>query len=103
MALEHCCQPHSWHWIRQDLWNQIFHGRWRQLCCVGDWSIPARAVSQGAVASGPGYTYCSGDVRTTVDYILMDVGAASMMASCSTHPMADLNTSDHLPLTVCLS
>ena len=61
------------------------------------------AVSQGALASGPGYTFCSGDVRTTVDYILMDVGAASMMASCSTHPMNDLNTSDHLPLTVCLS
>ena len=61
------------------------------------------AVSQGALASGPGYTFCSGDVRTKVDYILMDVGAASMMASCSTHPMDDLNTSDHLPLTACLS
>ena len=58
------------------------------------------AVSQGAMASGPRYTFCSGDVRTTVDYILMDVEAASMMVSCHTHPMEDLNTSDHLPLMV---
>lgn len=49
------------------------------------------------------YTYCCGDVKTTVDYILMDVEAASMMTSCHTHPMEDLNTSDHLPLTVSLS
>ena len=27
------------------------------------------AVSQGALASGPGYTYCSGDVGTTVDWM----------------------------------
>ena len=61
------------------------------------------AVSQGILASGPGYTYCSGNVKTTVDYILMDIKAASMMTSCLTHPMEDLNTSDHLPLTVSLS
>ena len=61
------------------------------------------AVSQGILASGPGYTYCSGNVKTTVDYILMDIKAASMMTSCCTHPMEDLNTSDHLPLTVSLS
>ena len=59
-------------------------------------------VSQGALASEPFYTYCSGDVSTTVDYILMDVGAASLMDSCCTHAMDDLNTSDHLPLTVYL-
>ena len=59
-------------------------------------------VSQGALASGPVYTYCSGDVSTTVDYILMDVGAASLIDSCCTHPMDDLNTLDHLPLTVSL-
>lgn len=29
------------------------------------------AVSMGALASGPSYTYCSGEARTTVDYILM--------------------------------
>ncbi len=61
------------------------------------------AVSQGALASGPGYTFYSGDTRTTVDYILMDVDAASMMVSCCTHRMDDLNTSDHLPLSVSLS
>ncbi len=39
---------------------------------------------------------------TTVDYMLMDVEAVSLMSSCRTHPMVDLNTSDHLPLTVSL-
>ena len=61
------------------------------------------AVSMGALASGPSYTYCSGVVTTTVDYILMDVGSASMLDSCCTHPSEDLNTSDHLPLSVSLS
>ena len=61
------------------------------------------AVSQGALASGPVYTYCSGEARATVDYILMDVSAASMMDCCRIHPMDDLNTTDHLPLTVSLS
>ena len=60
-------------------------------------------VSEGVLSSGLGYTYRSGDVRTTVDYILMDIKAASMVSSCHTHPMEDLNTSDHLPLTVSLS
>ena len=46
-------------------------------------------VSQGALASGPVYTYSSGEVRTTMDYILLDVNAASMMNSCRTHPMDD--------------
>ena len=49
---------------------------------------------------GPGYTYSSGDVRTIVDYVLMDVEAVSLMSSC--HPMEDLNMSDHLPITACL-
>ena len=33
----------------------------------------------------------------------MDVGSASMLDSCCTRPPEDLNTSDHLPLTACLS
>ena len=33
----------------------------------------------------------------------MDVGSASMLDSCCTHPSEDLNTSDHIPLTVSLS
>ena len=60
------------------------------------------AVSQGILASGPAYTYCSGEVRTTVDYILMDVEATSMITSCRPHDMTDLNTSDHLPVTASL-
>ena len=58
------------------------------------------AVSLGCMASGPEYTYCTGDVRTLVDYILMDVEATSTLSLCLTHTMVDLNTSDHLPLTV---
>ena len=61
------------------------------------------AVSEGVLSSGVRFTYCSGDVGTTVDYILMDIEAASMVSSCYTHPMEGLNTSDHLPLTVSLS
>ena len=38
-----------------------------------------------------------------MDYIVMDVRAVSMIDSCRTHPMDDLNTLDHLPLTVSLS
>ena len=53
-------------------------------------------------ASGPGYTYQSREVHTTVDYVLMDVEAASMM-SCRTHCMDDLNTLDHLPPTARLA
>ena len=60
------------------------------------------AVLQGILASGPAYTYCSGEVRTTVDYILMDVEATSMITSCRTHDMTDLNTLDHLPVTASL-
>ena len=59
------------------------------------------AVCQGEMASGPDYTFCNGDVHTIVDNILMDVEAASM-TSCFTHFMEDLNTSDHLPLTVAM-
>ena len=36
------------------------------------------AVSLGCLASGSGYTYVSGTVRTVVDYILMDVDVISM-------------------------
>ena len=32
----------------------------------------------------------------------MDVAATSMLVSCHTHPMDNLNTSDHLPITVSL-
>ena len=47
------------------------------------------AVSLGGMASGPEHTYCSSEleVRTIVDYILMDVEATSMVSSCCTHTM----------------
>ena len=51
-------------------------------------------------AKGPDYTFWRGDTHTTVDYVLMDVGAASIMSSCIVHEVACLNTSDHLPLSV---
>ena len=55
-------------------------------------------VSLGSVAFSPRYTYISGDKRTTVDYILADEEATSMLSCCQTCSMEDLNTSDHLPL-----
>lgn len=54
------------------------------------------AVSLGSTASGMTHTYFSGEVRTTVDYVIMDI---VLMTSCSTLPEDDLNTSDHLPLS----
>ena len=51
-------------------------------------------------AEGPDYTFWRGDTHTTVDYVLMDVDAASIMSSCMIHEVACLNTSDHLPLSV---
>ena len=59
------------------------------------------AVFLGSLASGPGYTYSSGDVQT-MDYVLMDVEAVSLLSSCHTQPMDDLNMSAHLPITTCL-
>ena len=51
------------------------------------------AVSAGSLSSGPSFTYLSGDVQTTVDYILADVEATSLMSDCRILPMDDLNTS----------
>ena len=58
------------------------------------------AVSAGSLSSGPSFTYLRGDVRTTVDYILADVEATSLMSDCRILPMVNLSTSDHLPLLV---
>lgn len=49
---------------------------------------------------GPDYTFWRGDTCTTVDYVLMDVDAASIMSSCVVHEETSLNTSDHLPISV---
>ena len=51
----------------------------------------------------PSYTYyCSGDVQTTVDYILMDVESASMTTFSVTHELSDLSTCDHFALAISL-
>ena len=35
-------------------------------------------VSLGSIASGPGYTYQSGEVHTTVEYVLVDIEVVSI-------------------------
>ena len=60
------------------------------------------AASQSEGTSGPNYTYWSGEVQLTVDYILMDVGAGSMATPCIVHEMQDLNTSDHALADLCM-
>jgi hypothetical protein len=37
-----------------------------------------------------------------VDYVMMDIGATSMLSSVVTREMEDLNTSDHVPLVASL-
>ena len=53
-------------------------------------------------ASGPSYTYASGETKTTIDYILLNIDAASLTEGCDTLEDNDLNTSDHLPQSVVL-
>ena len=38
-------------------------------------------VSQSEIVTGLGYIYMHAESRTTVDHVLLDVGAASMAAS----------------------
>ena len=49
------------------------------------------------------YTYLSGNSKTIVNYILADVEASSCIESCEVLESSDLNTSDHLALSVSLS
>ena len=42
------------------------------------------AVTMGCISQGPSHTYESGNVRTTVDYILADLEASAMLLSCRT-------------------
>ena len=59
------------------------------------------AVSLGSLATGSNYTYISGDVHSTVDYVFADAGAIiSLMSGCVVAEMENLNTSDHIPITV---
>jgi hypothetical protein len=48
--------------------------------------------------SGPSYTYCSGGIRTTVDYILVNQPASYLITSSAALQDHRLNTSDHLEL-----
>lgn len=60
-------------------------------------------VSCSSIATGPKYTYFSGQVMTTVDYILISVELASSVGSCTTLDHAPLNVSDHLPISISIS
>ncbi len=59
-------------------------------------------VSLSQLASGPSYTFFSGDKRTTVDYCLLDCGASHLVSDCSILDHHPLNLSDHLPVTISL-
>ena len=61
------------------------------------------ATSLGEAVSGPNYTYHSGNFMTTVDYIFADIEASACVEHCYVHEDTDLNSSDHLPLSVTLS
>ena len=59
------------------------------------------APSLSSIANGPSYTYRrSSEVRTTVDYVLADCEASHLVHECWVHDQHDLNTSDHLPISV---
>ena len=61
------------------------------------------ATSISETASGPSHAYRSGDIVTTVDYIIADIEASSCIEHCWTHEEDNLNTSDHLPISVTIS
>ena len=62
------------------------------------------APSLSAIARGPSYTFWrSSDIRTTVDYVQADCEASHHVQECWVHDQHDLNTSDHLPISVQLS
>ena len=60
-------------------------------------------MSLSSISTGPGYTFFSGNSRTTVDYILANTCISHRIAKCYTHGHHELNFSDHLPLSVVLS
>ena len=66
-------------------------------------SCKLQAVSLSETTSGPSYTYLSGDTSTMVDYIFTDIEAAAFVECCCIHDDTDLNSSDHLPLSVTIS
>ena len=69
--------------------------------CDSCWGFQCSLRGVGR-AKGGGRIKCSATHTTTVDYVLMDLAAASMMESCETLSKVELNLSDHLPLSVTL-
>ena len=57
-------------------------------------------VSCSSIATGPKYTYFSGQTITTVDYILISPELAPSVNFCTTLANAPLNVSDHLPISI---
>ena len=57
-------------------------------------------VSCSSIATGPKYTYFSGQTITTVDYILISPELAPSVNFCTTLDHAPLNVSDHLPISI---
>ncbi len=59
-------------------------------------------VSSSSIATGPGYTFFSGNNRTSVDHILTNTFISHHITKCYTHYHHELNLSDHLPLSLVL-
>ena len=64
-----------------------------------DCNLELFIASSSCIAKGPGYTFFSGDRKTTVDYILVSTSISHSIVECYTHDHHDLNFSDHLPLS----
>ena len=56
-------------------------------------------VSLGSFASGPSYTYSSGENFSTIDFAIANLDAVRGISSCGTLEYHPLNTSDHLLLS----
>ena len=59
-------------------------------------------TSLGEESIGPAYTYCSGDIRATTDYIFVNQTPSYLVSTTSIHDDHPLNTSDHLALSAVL-
>ena len=57
-------------------------------------------MSLSSIANYSEYTYVSGDVHSTVEYVLADADAVSRMSRCFIAEMEDLNIPDNVPIFV---
>ena len=55
-------------------------------------------ISLGSLSSGAAYTYSSGEITSTIDYVLTNQDALRGISSCVTLEDHPLNSSDHLPI-----